>query len=124
MNSVVLKFETKKIFIDLEINRKGLYFHVKDSSTNDYILLDLSGLEDFLILLNQFVEKNTEHFLKTDSLFLETKAMRDNKRVFFFLFKFNKFFVNKNIIQSFFLISDVHIYYTRGGRKMPKDLDR
>ena len=46
-------------------NRKGLFFQIKDlsASSSDYILLDLSGLDEFLTHLYHFVETNTTHFL-------------------------------------------------------------
>ena len=100
MLSKELKFTRKMVYIDLQKNQKGLYFHVKDLSAKDYILLDLSGLDEFLTHLNHFVEINTKHFLETNNcaVFLfDTRTMTDNKKVFFsffflFLFKFNKFF--------------------------------
>ena len=83
-------------------NRKGLFFQIKDlsASRRDYILLDLSGLDEFLTHLYHFVETNTTHFLETNKyteFLFETRTMTDNKKVFFsffflFLFKFNKFF--------------------------------
>ena len=62
VRSKELKLKGKMVFIDLEINQKGLYFHVKDLSAKDYILLDLSGLDEFLIRLNHFVETNIKGF--------------------------------------------------------------
>ena len=98
----VLRFIDKIIYIDLQKNQKGLFFQIKDLSANgrDYILLDLSSLDEFLTHLYHFVETNTMHFLETNKcteFLFETRTMTDNKKVFFsffflFLFKFNKFF--------------------------------
>ena len=95
VRSKELKLKGKMVFIDLEINQKGLYFHVKDLSAKDYILLDLSGLDEFLIRLNHFVETNIKGFF-----------------FFFFLSKFNNFFVNKNIIQSLFNFRGTHLLHS------------
>ena len=117
MRSKELKLKGKTVFIDLEINQKGLCFHVKDLSAKDYILLDLSGLDEFLIRLNHFVETNTKHFLKSNKFLFEAKAITHNKRVFFFSFLNLIIFLKIKI--SF---NEVHNYYTLG-RRMPTDLD-
>ena len=95
----VLRFINKIIYIDLQKNQKALFFQIKDLSANgrDYILLDLSSLDEFLTHLYHFVETNTMHFLETNKcieFLFETRTMTNNKKVFFFLFllKFNKFF--------------------------------
>ena len=92
-----LKFTRKLVYIDLQKNQKGLYFHVKDLSAKDYILLDLSGLDEFLTHLNHFVETNTKHFLENNNyavfLFdIRTMTFQPSLGFFFFFFKFNKFF--------------------------------
>ena len=70
-------------------NRKGLFFQIKDlsASSSNYILLDLSGLDEFLTHLYHFVETNTMHSLETNKcteFLFETRTMTDNKKVFFF----------------------------------------
>ena len=74
-------------------------------SCSNYILLDLSGLDEFLTHLNHFMETNTKHFTETKKcteFLFEKRTMTHNKKVFFSLSKFNKFFVNENIIRFFF----------------------
>ena len=68
-------------------------------SRSDYILLDLSGFDEFLTHLNHFMETNTN---KCTEFLFEKRTMTHNKKVFFSLSKFNKFFVNENIIRFFF----------------------
>ena len=86
-----LKFTGKTVYIDLQKSQKGLYFHVKDLSAKDYILLDLSGLDEFLTHLNHFVETNTKHFLENNNyavfLFdIRTMTFQPSLGFFFFFF--------------------------------------
>ena len=98
----VLRFINKIIYIDLQKNQKGLFFQIKDLSANgrDYILLDLSSLDEFLTHLYHFVETNTMHFLETNKcteFLFETRTMTNNKKVFFSFF----FFSFLNLINFF-----------------------
>lgn len=92
MRFKVLRFTGKMIYIDLQKNRKGLFLQMKDlnATSSDYILLDLSGLDEFLTHLNYFIETNTKHSLETKctAFSSETRTMTDKKKVLILIFFF------------------------------------